>query len=510
MGLSEEIIKKRVLVVDDAVHMAVSATAMLKRLGIFNIDHAENGMAAWAKLQEGLERNNEYGLVISDLHMPEMSGLDLLKKIRADDLLRRIPFIIFTSESNKRDIFELLNNGANNYIVKPGSAEEFEQKIGQIFTALAQKKNDYEDQDNEDTREIALQVINANYDLLENIISSVNDFILVVDAVGKITKINNSLCEALATDAGRLVGRNIADFCWEGVSLPDVLTKDELRGSFISQTGEKIPAFINIKRVKKVSGQLEHIIITAKDFRNDLALQKKLNYASQMAGLGEMAAGISHEVNNPLAIIMGNIRLIRKMVASEKLDQEKAIARLGVIESSIMRISKILEGLKTFAQDSNSEERSVNNLYEIIDDVKLFCQQRFENHHIPLICGSHGADDRIDLFCKKVAIEQVLLSLLNNAFAAVADLEDKWIKIGITVSSTWVEIFVVDSGKGIDKQYVDKIFNPFFTGRPVGEGIGLGLSVAKGIVEEHGGMLVYMLDEENTTFKVSLPKIMKA
>ncbi|MBD0315674.1 MAG: chemotaxis response regulator CheY [Nitrospiraceae bacterium] len=118
----------KILVVDDMSTMRRIVKNILKQLGFGNMEEAENGQEALAKL-----RADSYGFVVSDWNMPVMAGIEMLRAIRSDDKLKHIPVLMVTAEAQKENLVEAIQAGVNNYIVKPFTAEVMQEKIGKIF-----------------------------------------------------------------------------------------------------------------------------------------------------------------------------------------------------------------------------------------------------------------------------------------------------------------------------------------------------------------------------------------
>lgn len=123
--------KMKILVVDDFSTMRRIVKNLLKQLGFENLEEAEDGMQAYTKL-----KNSGYDFVVSDWNMPNMSGLELLKKIREDPKLKDLPFLMVTAEAEKHKVIEAIQAGVNNYIVKPFTGEILKEKIEKIFEKL--------------------------------------------------------------------------------------------------------------------------------------------------------------------------------------------------------------------------------------------------------------------------------------------------------------------------------------------------------------------------------------
>ncbi len=230
----------------------------------------------------------------------------------------------------------------------------------------------------------------------------------------------------------------------------------------------------------------------------------KMIAAAKMATLGEMAGGIAHEINNPLAVIQGYLARIDR---HSGLPQSRPIVQDAVlnINATIQRITKIVTGLRSFARDSGADPYETVRLDRVISDTLALSAERFKNRGISLVVPKVPPDLFVD--CRPTQISQVLLNLLNNAYDAVAGQKDKRIELTIADSEEELVLGVTDSGPGIPPEISAKILEPFFTTKPVGQGTGLGLSISKGLVESHGGTLEFRSNVGvGTHFSVRLPK----
>jgi PAS domain S-box-containing protein len=226
--------------------------------------------------------------------------------------------------------------------------------------------------------------------------------------------------------------------------------------------------------------------------------------AAKMSALGEMAGGIAHEINNPLAVIHLRAGQIRQMVANNQLVRADLMESAQRIESTAMRISKIVKSLRSFARDDVQDPFQQVTLKAIIDDTVDLCSARFLNHKISL--AIEPLPPGATLECRPGQVSQVLLNLLNNAHDAVERLEDRWVRVEARDEDDHVFVSVIDSGGGIPAELREKIMQPFFTTKEIGRGTGLGLSISRGIVDSHHGQLGLDPEAENTSFFFRLPK----
>jgi PAS domain S-box-containing protein len=226
---------------------------------------------------------------------------------------------------------------------------------------------------------------------------------------------------------------------------------------------------------------------------------------AKMSSLGEMAAGIAHEVNNPLTIINLLATQLRERVRQgTPVSTDEMIDRLTRIEKTTERIARIVNGLRTFSRDGTADPIQTTKLETIITDTLNLCTERFKGHSVHLSIGEIPEDLTIE--CKPIQISQVLLNLLNNAFDAVSTLEDRSVHVEIIDRDNRILIQVTDSGHGIQSEVANRLFQPFFTTKEAGKGTGLGLSISRGIIEDHAGTLSIDTTKKNTCFVIDIPK----
>jgi PAS domain S-box-containing protein len=259
------------------------------------------------------------------------------------------------------------------------------------------------------------------------------------------------------------------------------------------------------------NNNIEGVVIQSYSTTNEKDMQieiEQLRYrqmlTSRMAVLGEMAGGIAHEINNPLAIISGYSERLKRLLSRGQLTEEAVNKVVTNIDQTVDRITFIIKGLKAFARDGDNDPFLPNFVNKIVKDTLPFAEGKLAKNQTFL--KQEPISDSIIIECRPVQISQVILNLINNACDAIQNLEERWVEVRVDELETEVNIKITDSGGGIPKHIAEKIMQPFFTTKEVGKGTGLGLSISKSIIEGHGG--VFYLDDKcpNTRFVLRLPK----
>lgn len=236
--------------------------------------------------------------------------------------------------------------------------------------------------------------------------------------------------------------------------------------------------------------------------------QQALLYASRMSALGQMAGAIAHEINNPVSVIFGRAGEVRDRAEYGDLTLAEVSRHMAKIETTALRISKIVKGLRAFANMEREAKFESVRVSAIIQDTLDLCSERFRGAGIELKLREFPDD--LVLECRPVQISQVLMNLLNNAYDALEGTpsgdEDRFVSIDVAQRGEQVEITVTDSGPGISAAIRDKLMEPFFTTKDVGHGPGLGLSISKGLVKGHAGRLELDTRDRWTRFVLTLPK----
>ncbi len=237
---------------------------------------------------------------------------------------------------------------------------------------------------------------------------------------------------------------------------------------------------------------------------NQLAEQQSmLAQKTKMSALGEMAGGIAHEINTPLAAISLHAELLAGDIST--MPKEKIVEGLNSITGIVERISRIVQGLKRFARADETTPRTSVPVSQILDDTLLLCAEKLKARGVKLLIETNGANPELD--CVPEQISQVLINLLNNSLDAVEELPQKrkWIRVETHDHDGVFKMAVSDGGDSIPESVREKLMQPFFTTKQIGKGTGLGLSISKGIMLSHQGTLEFDASKKETTFVMTMP-----
>jgi PAS domain S-box-containing protein len=242
-------------------------------------------------------------------------------------------------------------------------------------------------------------------------------------------------------------------------------------------------------------GKTFHFII--KNINDKKQMEQQIAQADKLAALGELSAGVAHEINNPLGIILGYTQLMLKQPGNHEED-------LKTIEKHVKNCKIVVSDLLTFARKGSTKMQPVD-VCKVVDDVITFLANHSDFRNVEVL-PPQPCTRPLTVFGNEQELAQVIINLMINACHAV---EKKGCILVVTGQDDQDQILITikDNGTGIRKKDFSRIFDPFFTTKPVGQGTGLGLSVGYGIIRRHGGdITVRNRKDKGAAFTISLPK----
>lgn len=309
------------------------------------------------------------------------------------------------------------------------------------------------------------------------------------------------------------------DFAKEILIKTNLLSKDILAEEsrlWINETTVMRDLFGLDARNKFFVGALSFIFVVTQLFlffvsRNRSSLVKKnqeqniqLIRQTRLSTLGTLSAELAHEINSPLMVIDGRIKLMEQTIESANPDLNKIKNNLDIVKRNSNRIQSIIRSFKTMANDGSNDSVELVNLNDIFKDVVEIVTGKAKRHRVNIVPPNHPTP--VIIIANKVQLVQVITNIVSNAIFAVKELEERWVKLEYETNSEIgkVKISITDSGAGIPPEVAEKMFLTFYSTKASTDGTGLGLSISKKIIEKHNGELIYNPECPNTQFVITL------
>lgn len=337
---------------------------------------------------------------------------------------------------------------------------------------------------------------------LENLLENANDIIYTLDPEQRFTYVNGKI-EAWGYRKDDLIGRPYLALLSKrhrGRRLKNTLdigAKQVYEVEVVTRTGEPRAAMVSVSPLHGVEGTILGVLGIARDMTDTKKLEQQIRNSEKLASVGKLAAGVAHEINNPLGGILNCLYNLRKGTLSATRQEEYWAS----MEDGVRRVQKIVRQLLDFSQQ-HEPAFALTDINQIVDRVLVLTNHLFAPNQIQLQTAlGHGLPS---VMVDRHMIEQVLMNLILNAVQAMKHGGQLTIRTSVVEGVCLIE--VRDTGSGIAPTVLPRIFDPFFTTKSEGEGTGLGLSVSLGIVERHGGkILVESEVGKGTSFTLCLP-----
>jgi len=324
------------------------------------------------------------------------------------------------------------------------------------------------------------------------ILEALPDGVAMLRLDGRIRYGNSTMAKLLGHSTSELDGLDVRELI-DGLRDYPIDELTELECDFSSDGEEVVPVSLSSVALSDRQGSPIGIVLVARDLRELEALRGRLVVSGRLAAVGELAAGIAHEINNPLAYVRANLSLLRQHWESLGTEVEKSgssgmfdelIAEgAEMIDESLEgvdRATAIVRDVKGLAHAGRGE-RTMADLNELLDGVLRMASPQLRVTAV--VEKNYGLLPLIA--CAPQELQQVFLNLVLNASQSISDRGT--IRVRTEAQNRSVMAWIEDDGCGVDSELIDRIFDPFFTTKPVGEGTGLGLGIAHEIVRKHGG-----------------------
>lgn len=362
---------------------------------------------------------------------------------------------------------------------------------------LESYREELEDKVRERTREIE-----ETKQYLENLLENANDVIYTLDTEQRFTYVNSKI-EAWGYRKDDLLGRPYLALLSKRhrgkrlKSTLDIGAKQVYEVEVVTRTGEPRAVMVSVSPLHAAEGAILGVLGIARDMTETKKLEQQIRSSEKLASVGRLAAGVAHEINNPLGGVLNCLYNLRKGALSPSRQEEYRVS----MEDGVRRVQAIVRQLLDFSQQ-HEPAFALTDIHHVVDRVLVLTTHLFAPNRIVL--ETRFGQGLPNVMVDHHMIEQVLMNLVLNAVQAMKDGGMLTIRTSVAEGVCLIEI--CDTGSGIPPAVLPRIFDPFFTTKSEGEGTGLGLSVSLGIVERHGGKI--LVDSEvgkGTIFTLCLP-----
>jgi PAS domain S-box-containing protein len=336
----------------------------------------------------------------------------------------------------------------------------------------------------------AEKTLNEQREFLQTILDAIPDFVTLQDRRSVYRSVNNAFCKIVGKNKNEIVGKTHFDLF--PLRLAQIYHKEDLsifdtgnplikEDKISKPKGEKWLHMVKIP-VFETDGKVAGLLCSGRDITELKRVQEQLTQAQKMESVGQLAAGVAHEINTPLGIILGYAQLLLEDVEEDG----QIYADIKTIEKQAKICRKIVADLLRFSRRMESIVIPLD-INQSIEEVVVVVEHTFRLERV-IIERNYGIS-LPPVMGDKEKLKQVFLNLFNNAYDAIGSDGVINIETRFDEPNNEVIISVADTGTGISSDNMEKIFDPFFTTKGVGKGTGLGLSVTFGIIKEHGGTI---------------------
>ena len=442
-----------------------------------------------------------YDLVLSDYSLGAFTGIDALRVVREID--PALPFIFLSGTIGEDRAIEAVRAGAQDYVIK--------DRMKRLVTAIHRSIRDSQEQRK---RTQAEQQVREQADLL----NKASDAIIVTDLADKITFWNKGAERISGWAAAEVIGKRPEEVLGVGyhAKIDEARTalaaSGEWRGELQlhDRNGKPLVVEVGMTLVRDDSGKPKARLSIGTDVSAKKALEEQVLRAQRLESIGMLASGIAHDLNNVLSPIFLAAPLLR-----EQLTNPVHIRMVTTLERSAERGAGLVRQILSFAHGAGEAHRVVQLKHILRESCSVMAETFPKNIQLE----DHVPGDLLQIVANPTQVHQVVLNLCVNARDAMPSggrltvsaenciLDDQAaLAIEGARPGTWVVVRVKDTGTGIPRDVVERIWDPFFTTKEAGKGTGLGLSTVRGIVQGHKGFLTLETKEgRGTTFSVYFP-----
>jgi two-component system sensor histidine kinase HydH len=325
------------------------------------------------------------------------------------------------------------------------------------------------------------KALKQTQDYTAQVVANMANGLLSIDPQGKVVSFNRLALEMLSLEEGKIEGKNLKEVIDFGASgIEDTLTKCipvlDREIHLWSHTGELVPLGLSGTPILSDEGVCKGAVIILRDLREIKRLEEQVRRSEKLAAVGKLAAGVAHEIRNPLSSIRGFAQFLRHALSERPQEQEYA----EVMVTEVDRINKVVTDLLTFSSPMKAEP-APTDIGELVEHTVRLVEGDAKGSGVEI--QSEVSEELTEVQLDANQMTQALLNLLLNAIQMSED--GGQIEVGAHIAGARLLVWVEDGGPGISTEHMDKIFDPFFTTRD--KGTGLGLAIVHSILENHHG-----------------------
>ncbi|MCB0282945.1 MAG: PAS domain S-box protein [Calditrichae bacterium] len=334
-----------------------------------------------------------------------------------------------------------------------------------------------------------------------------SDAIVLTDLHGVITEVNKAFCELFGYSREELIGQTTriirsqhTDDLFYQKMWESIQEAGEWKGEIINQdkSGNPVSVLLSITPILQDGQKIGYMGIEI-DMREQIKIQENMARSERLATIGKMAAKVAHEIRNPLSSISLNAEILQDELKSENFSVEEAQSLLSSIMREVDRLANLTNEYLQFSRMPKSQNEA-HNICRLIENLTIFIESELRANQIEL--KMNLPEQPVLVKMDKDQIHRVLLNLVRNSIEALS--QGGTININLENHKSYLEILLSDTGNGISADQLDKVFEPFYTTKDIGTG--LGLPISKQIIEEHGGTIAYLTDKApGANFLITLP-----
>jgi two-component system sensor histidine kinase HydH len=334
----------------------------------------------------------------------------------------------------------------------------------------------------------------------QNVVESISNGVFSVDKQGSLVSLNSVASTMFGISPAEALHRHYCDLLVDGsCRLEPTIERGEriLEKEMVCRTlgGKEMVVSVSASQLKSREGEVLGAVVVLRDLHQIRSLENQLRRSERLASMGQMVAGIAHELRNPLSSLRGVAKYFERKYGTVPEDSDYA----NLMIQEVDRLNRVITDLLRFAQPVHPRREEII-LKAVVDHALRLCSTEIEDRGINV--EQDFADDLPDVQADSDLLVQALVNLFLNAVEAMKD--GGHLKISLGSGEESIEIMIADDGTGISSEEREHIFDPFFTTKP--GGTGLGLAIVHSIVEAHSGKIyVDSAPGKGTTFRIELP-----